>query len=187
MGHTLACVTRTHHLLILPRFLPLFPFATLPLRGYPPSLADISSTFALPSTPSLSRGSLSGRPSLSQPLTPAGSLLLPGRQSVRASCGSISRLVRDSATGAIVQQLGAGSSGAGGGPGASRLGASVVQGVAAAVEPEAPNWDDSLLMDGFVPPKVRVAPGFSTGWFGLPVCLLYRPCPPLTCCHCAAL
>lgn len=121
---------------------------------------DISSTFALPSTPSLSRGSLSGRPSLSQPLTPAGSLLLPGRQSVRASCGSISRLVRDSATGAIVQQLGAGSSGAGGGPGASRLGASVVQGVAAAVEPEAPNWDDSLLMDGFVPPKDALHPMF---------------------------
>ncbi len=93
--------------------------------------------------------------------------------------------MRDSTTGAIVQQLGASSSGAGGGAGAgagaSRLGASGASERAAVVEPEAPNWDDSLLMDGFVPPKVRVASGLGTGWRGLPVCRLCCSCPALAC------
>ena len=70
------------------------------------------------------------------PLTPAPAAGHDAKapQTLRASCGSISRLVRDAATGAVVQQLG----------------------VAGALAARGGGYDDSVLIDGFEPPHVGV-------------------------------
>ncbi|GFR46474.1 hypothetical protein Agub_g8051 [Astrephomene gubernaculifera] len=81
----------------------------------------------------------------------------PATAPLRASTGCISRLVRDAATGAIVQQLVGGAGGGGVTHGSAGAAAGAGGGAAAAMRA---GWDAGLLVDGFEPPKDAAYPMF---------------------------